>query len=396
MIGKKIYNARTKLGLSQKQLAGEDMTRAYISLIEKGHANPSEKMLRIIAKRLNKPVEFFLGKVNSDTTDLSFAILQGAKSKYSSEEFTSCDGMVSRLLIMTQDTNILAEAYYLKICCKNSTERYYEALDVFDDSLPIFLEFGDRRLLTLLYLERGKASFHTEDFVVARKSYEQAIKYSNQLKKLQDEKIKALTYLGTTLIRLGEIKEAISAYTEAEKEVSFTGDIETHGNVALGLGKAYFLDNVIEKSLSWTEKSIELFNVIKSESHVQALHNLAVIQSKTNHSNEESLNSLYQCYSIYEKQNMPNKQASILEEIANHWVARRNLQKAKDCCKQGIKLLEVKDDGILRARLYRLLGTILRIENNEDQSYYCLRMSYDLFIRLKAFKEASISMDMLN
>lgn len=35
MIGPKIREIREQLGLSQKQLAGEDMTRSYISLIEK-------------------------------------------------------------------------------------------------------------------------------------------------------------------------------------------------------------------------------------------------------------------------------------------------------------------------------------------------------------------------
>lgn len=58
MIGPKIKKIREQLGLSQKQLAGEDMTRSYISLIEKGRAVPSHRVLKIIARRLHTPVEF--------------------------------------------------------------------------------------------------------------------------------------------------------------------------------------------------------------------------------------------------------------------------------------------------------------------------------------------------
>lgn len=40
MLGPKIRQIREQLGLSQKQLAGEDMTRSYISLIEKAGPFP--------------------------------------------------------------------------------------------------------------------------------------------------------------------------------------------------------------------------------------------------------------------------------------------------------------------------------------------------------------------
>lgn len=82
MIGHEIRKLRLQLGLSQRQLAGKEMTRSYISLIEKGKATPSRKTLSIIAQRLGKPVEHFLNhKTEDESYDISIALLDASKKK---------------------------------------------------------------------------------------------------------------------------------------------------------------------------------------------------------------------------------------------------------------------------------------------------------------------------
>lgn len=64
-IGSKLKEARLALGLSQKQLCGEKITRNMLSLIENGTAAPSMDTLRYLAKRLGKPVAYFLDEAVS-------------------------------------------------------------------------------------------------------------------------------------------------------------------------------------------------------------------------------------------------------------------------------------------------------------------------------------------
>lgn len=59
-LGEKIRRARMEAGLSQRQLAGEEITRNMLSLIENGTAKPSVKTLRYLAARLEKPLGYFL------------------------------------------------------------------------------------------------------------------------------------------------------------------------------------------------------------------------------------------------------------------------------------------------------------------------------------------------
>src|SRR6266478_2836767 len=59
-VGSNIREVRTKLGLTQAQLAAPEFSISYISAIERGKIRPSLKALSILAKRLDVPLTFLL------------------------------------------------------------------------------------------------------------------------------------------------------------------------------------------------------------------------------------------------------------------------------------------------------------------------------------------------
>lgn len=61
-LGEKLRIARQEAGLSQRQLCEGIVTRNMLSQIENGTARPSMETLMALARRLGKPVSFFLGE----------------------------------------------------------------------------------------------------------------------------------------------------------------------------------------------------------------------------------------------------------------------------------------------------------------------------------------------
>lgn len=59
-IGTRIRQARQELGLSQRELAGEDMTRNLLSALEHDRAKPSLDTLMVLSQKLHRPVGYFL------------------------------------------------------------------------------------------------------------------------------------------------------------------------------------------------------------------------------------------------------------------------------------------------------------------------------------------------
>lgn len=78
-LGEKLRQARTALGLSQRQLCGEEITRNMLSQIESGKARPSMSTLQYLAARLDKPVGYFLEDGDCSPSD---AALEKARQAF--------------------------------------------------------------------------------------------------------------------------------------------------------------------------------------------------------------------------------------------------------------------------------------------------------------------------
>jgi transcriptional regulator with XRE-family HTH domain len=59
-LGVRIRRLRLERGMSLAQVAGEDFSRAFLHQVETGKAQPSTRVLRVIASRLGSRVEFLL------------------------------------------------------------------------------------------------------------------------------------------------------------------------------------------------------------------------------------------------------------------------------------------------------------------------------------------------
>jgi transcriptional regulator with XRE-family HTH domain len=59
-LGERIRRLRNARGLSLAKVGGKDFSRAFLSQVEKGRAQPSTRVLRIVAGRLDTPVDYLL------------------------------------------------------------------------------------------------------------------------------------------------------------------------------------------------------------------------------------------------------------------------------------------------------------------------------------------------
>ncbi|HEX6547261.1 MAG TPA: helix-turn-helix domain-containing protein [Candidatus Dormibacteraeota bacterium] len=59
-VGERIRRLRRERGMSLAQVVGEDFSRAFLNQVEHGKAQPSTRILRVIAHRLGTRVEYLL------------------------------------------------------------------------------------------------------------------------------------------------------------------------------------------------------------------------------------------------------------------------------------------------------------------------------------------------
>jgi len=393
MIGQKIKEARLEMGLSQRQLAGEDISRAYISILEKGSATPSDKVLHVIATRLGKPVDFFLGSVDEEMQEVAYALLERARHQMKSEQYDLAKGLLDRVRAATQNEQVLLDSYDLYIDILLIQEDFSTCNEFGVSVEHAFKTCEDKARVISYYMRLGKANFKNENYPLAHHHYLQAIHHSTSLKRLYEERIKCFIYLGTINVRLGKYQDAKTYYETALSEASLTSHYASIADAHLGLGRVYHLsaDNV--SAILHTQKAVEYYGQAGDEDYATyAKNNLIVMK---NENLKEIIIELQKYLETYERQQNVMKQANILEELTTLMLQLHRFDEAKVYCLKGLRLLDQQENALLAAKFYRAAGVIHHAYDEVDYAYLMLRSSRDLFVRLASKTEVDITRQLL-
>jgi transcriptional regulator with XRE-family HTH domain len=86
-LGQRVRRLRQERGMTLAQVAGQDFTRAFLNQVEMGRAQPSTRLLRVIASRLGAPVDYLVdGSERVQNLELAverarLALLQGSPKR---------------------------------------------------------------------------------------------------------------------------------------------------------------------------------------------------------------------------------------------------------------------------------------------------------------------------
>lgn len=89
-IGERIKSIRTSKCITQKQLAGEHITRNMLSRIENGVAMPSVPTIIYLAEKLNVPVGFLLSDENEEPMYRKITSIDNVKRAYTDGDYRIC------------------------------------------------------------------------------------------------------------------------------------------------------------------------------------------------------------------------------------------------------------------------------------------------------------------
>jgi tetratricopeptide (TPR) repeat protein len=135
-----VKQARFEAGLSLAAVAGKELTRAAIHLIETGSARPSLASLRLIAQRTGKPVTFFLEESDLHAGDwpTSNQDIRGVEDLIERQQYAEAVTLGSMMLPQVDDQSdrarlqlVLAEAYVM-------LRRPDQVLDAVEEALRVF------------------------------------------------------------------------------------------------------------------------------------------------------------------------------------------------------------------------------------------------------------------
>lgn len=127
MIGERIRQLRKKRGLTQKELAGEQMTRNMLSLIETGSALPSLSNLAYLSNMLEVPVDYFFSNTEEDEGRyIKLSVIDGLQQSYREERYADCVTQIQAMPSSAVDDEVALIGAHAGLCIALESATAYE------------------------------------------------------------------------------------------------------------------------------------------------------------------------------------------------------------------------------------------------------------------------------
>jgi len=215
-LGEKIRSARLEQKLTQEQLAGRELTKSYISELERGSRSPRLTTLKILAHRLNRPLSYFRDGASEEREPEVF-LMVGLARLHSGAWPEAQAAMERALELATQQED---EALQIRIemslaAVEHHAGRSTQAFRRINRCIHTLSRKGNPLSLARAQLSLGRLRLHARDASSAVWAFEAALRLANQAP--HDPALLADLHigLGDAFLQLGRTEEALDAFRAA-------------------------------------------------------------------------------------------------------------------------------------------------------------------------------------
>lgn len=122
-LGERLKQARIEKKMTQKEVAGDFITRNMLSQIENGLATPSIKTIEHLAKTLNKPIAYFMETLvdeNMTCNEGNVVNIDEVLVIFENKDYFECKNVIDKIIESIDENNLptnYREIYYLAWRC---------------------------------------------------------------------------------------------------------------------------------------------------------------------------------------------------------------------------------------------------------------------------------------
>ena len=282
-IGEKIKAARKGLGLTQQELGGGEFTKGYISQLEKGIVNPSMKVLTALARRLNKPVSYFLDEGNRIGKERQEKYIEG-ENRYIQGEYAKALEAFDELVRGMDDPEdaffALSLLYIGK--CLYLTNRYAEGIESLHKAHGLITALNDYEKAVECHHYMGLCWFAMEDYERAIVEFEKGLSLIiNKALNMPNIKAKLMLNTGTAHSNMGSYKTALGHFEKNRFHCQENSITETLMDCHMRMGYCSYRIGLYKEAKEHITSCIAINRLLKCDLlSIDMYHILALIVAK--------------------------------------------------------------------------------------------------------------------
>jgi HTH-type transcriptional regulator, quorum sensing regulator NprR len=391
LLGERVRGRRKELGLTQSQLGGADLSKGFISLIETGRTKPSVETLMLLARRLQKPVGFFLEHETSLSLEVLRIMLASAWVALKRGEFTQAAESFEQARVIARKHDDAAEAEcFVGLGSALAGLRQIDlARQNVERGKTLAEATRNLQLLVRVHNVLGLIEYYGRNFPGARQSFLEGYRLLREVGH-PDLSLAGnfLLNIGNTHAEVGDHAEATRWYEEALRALEPTEDLHRIGKAHAELGAAYRESGRHDIALAELTRAEHIFELLNSLHLLAQARNSIGITLLEQGKTEEAMRQLQSSLHLKETVGDDPGRARSLTEIARALTAKGSFKEAEQTLTKAANIANRFADTtegaritLVRARLYREMGRLteaVRRYKEAVASFDALGMRLDL------------------
>ena len=272
-LGQKIRAARLEQRLTQEQLGARDFTKSYISELERGNRTPRITTLKILARRLNRPLSHFLDGVTEERE--SEAFLMVGLAFLHAESLTEASAWLTRAreaAASDGDEELHARINLALACVDQRLGHDLRAWRRAESVVRAAAQTGDRRTLVGAHGCLGRSKLAAGDPSSAAWTFEAAL----QLLAIEGPDPAAaatlLYYLGIARERMGQGTEAAGAFRKAIELAESCADVRHAGAQRIEQAAAAAGEGSYDAAIAHAGEAIAVYDTVEHARRLADIH----------------------------------------------------------------------------------------------------------------------------
>jgi HTH-type transcriptional regulator, quorum sensing regulator NprR len=357
-LGRRIRQARQELGLSLQAVAGDDFSRAFLNQVELGRAQPSTHTLRIIARRLQRPIEYFLEDPGDSTAALELALAEAEMGLHRGEAARAV-ALMTRLLDRPLSIDLRTRAQLTLAAAQLKLGRPADARPVLEDAIAAAERSGASQLLVELYDRMGSVHYLLRRPHAAGQWFDRAFERYESAS-LSDPVLKAriLGHRANLHYVAGQPIEAIGAYESAIAAAEQVLDLPALAGIYEGLALSLRQTGQYARALAYAQKGLRIFETLRDVRMTGQLRlnmgDMLLQQGRAAEAERLFTEGAEHLRRIGDRELLPHLVAGMAESA----LERKELPRASDLIDEAIDHLRRATDPLATVAVHRAAGRI--------------------------------------
>ncbi|HET8569917.1 MAG TPA: tetratricopeptide repeat protein [Candidatus Limnocylindria bacterium] len=389
-LGERIRAARRERGLSQSALAGEELTKGFISQVEAGLVRPSLRSLQLIASRLDKSLDYFLGdEPLTSTKRVAFHQL-AAQTAAERGDWDAVRTEVNTALEHAREPRERARLASLLAGSDIAAGDHEAAFARITDALAVLDPASDALDVAYLLYRRGVAYAQIGQMVAASEAFEASRRTVEQYE-ISDPRLRArlLVNLGTTYRRLNRTTKALATYESALTVATHSSELEMAARSYMGLAASLADSGEFDAAIANYQRALSLWERLSDASlELGVLHSLAEAHFEAGDIAKARLMA-ERCLARSEALGDDREAAVARTELARVAIADGRFDEALAMARSADHALATMGDDRQRASALRVMGAALHARGEHAASDEAYTLAIDLVTRIDHFADRS-------